>query len=244
MKQLRALTGTVDFSFMRHGESEGNRDGIMQGRTPFRLTETGRAQAREAGGWFRGRGIDLVLTSPLPRAAETAAIVAEVAGMPPAEPVQELTEIGTGIFTGLRFTEAQARYPAQWQVFQQQSWEGVPDAERIEELLARAGRLWDLLAARAEAGRVRILCVTHSGFLQWIIRSTFGGRTWMPLFSGTGNCGVSHLRVTNAAQDGAPSGHMATWTMINADVRGEMRTDVRGEMRTDVRGVDAAAGAH
>ncbi len=80
MTQLRALTGTVDFYFMRHGESEGNRDGIMQGRTPFRLTETGRAQAREMGAWFRGRGIDLVLTSPLPRASETAAIVAAAAG--------------------------------------------------------------------------------------------------------------------------------------------------------------------
>jgi broad specificity phosphatase PhoE len=219
MTQLRALSGTVDFYFMRHGESEGNRDGVIQGRTPSRLTEVGREQARQAGSWFRGRSIDLLLTSPLTRASETAAIVADAAGTTAPEIVEELTEIGTGIFSGLTFTQAGELHPAEFREFQQHSWEVVPGAEHIEELLGRAGSLWELLAARATAGCSGILCVTHSGFLQWIIRSTFGGRTWMPLFAGSGNCGVSHLRVSNAVQDGAPPGHLARWMMINADVR-------------------------
>ena len=219
MVDLRAFKGTADLWFMRHGESEGNRDGVIQGRTPSRLTETGREQALAAGDWFKGKGVDLVLTSPLARASETAALASERAGAPAPVVVPDLTEIDTGIFSGLTFRQAEARYPGEWQKFQQQSWEAVPEAERIETLLARAGAIWGGLAARAAEGRTRILCITHSGFLQWIIRSTFGGRTWMPLFSASDNCCVSHLRVTNTSREGAVLGHMATWVMINAPIR-------------------------
>lgn len=34
--------------------------------------------------------------------------------------------------------------------------------------------------------------VTHAGFLQWMVRATFGARSWMPLFS-TANCGIFEL---------------------------------------------------
>ncbi len=49
----------------------------------------------------------------------------------------------------------------------------MPGAERAADLAARAGRLWEELAARAGEGP--LLCVTHSGTLQWIIKTTFGG---------------------------------------------------------------------
>ena len=218
MDQLRAIKGSADFFFVRHGESEGNRDGVIQGRTPSRLTATGRDQARRAGAWFKGKQIQAVLTSPLGRSAETAALISQEGALPAPEPVEDLMEIDVGLFTGMRGAEARERYPAEWKAFQHGSWEAVPGAERIDSLLARAGRVWDLLSTRALAGTTRILCVTHSGFLQWIIRATFGGRTWMPLFSGGGNCGVSHLRVTNTPQDGAPPGHMATWVLINSSI--------------------------
>jgi broad specificity phosphatase PhoE len=218
MADLKAFKGRADLWFVRHGESEGNRAGVMQGRTPSRLTEAGRQQARAAGEWFRGKGIDLVLTSPLTRAAETASLLAETAGAPVPEPLEDLAEIGTGIFSGLTLGEAESRYPADWREFQRWSWEAVPEAERIEELLKRADRVWSALVSRAEKGHARILCVTHSGFMQWIIRSTLGSRAWMPLLGGSSNCCVSHLRISNAADGGLNSGHMATWQMINAAI--------------------------
>src|SRR5690349_21774670 len=102
---LRGFKGSANLWFMRHGESEGNRDGLMQGRMPSRLTAAGRDQARAAGEWFRDKEIDLVLTSPLARAAETASLVAEAAGVPPPQELADLVEIGTGIFTGMTFKE-------------------------------------------------------------------------------------------------------------------------------------------
>jgi phosphoserine phosphatase len=217
MPDLRAFTGTADFYFMRHGQSENNRDGVIQGRLPSQLTEEGRGQARAAGAWFAGKGLDLVLTSPLARAAETADIIGAGCGVPVLA-APELTEIDTGLFTGLTLAEAEQRHPASWRAFQGQSWEAVPGAERIAALLPRAELAWGRLTGLALQGRTRILCVSHGGFLQWLIRSTLGASAWMPLFGAMGNCSVSHLRVTNTRLAEDARGHHAAWLLINAAV--------------------------
>ncbi|MGA2478813.1 MAG: histidine phosphatase family protein [Spirochaetia bacterium] len=215
MPDLRTFPGTADFYFIRHGQSESNRDGIIQGRLPSRLTEEGRSQARAAGGWFAGKALDLVLTSPLARASETADIIGAETGVTVLT-VPELIEIDTGIFSGLTFAQAEERHPGDWRAFQGLSWEAVPEAERIEALVRRAELVWSRLTTLALEGRTRVLCVSHGGFLQWLIRCTLGGRTWMPLFGAAGNCCVSHLKVVNTQLAGGERGHLATWMLINA----------------------------
>ncbi len=62
---------------MRHGETDMNRLGRMQGQCPTSLNEEGRRQSREAGAFIREQGItfDRIYSSPLPRALETCEIV-------------------------------------------------------------------------------------------------------------------------------------------------------------------------
>jgi broad specificity phosphatase PhoE len=98
----------------------------------------------------------------------------------------------------------------------------VPGAESVDRLYARAMDLWRLLLARAAAGERSILCVTHSGFLQWIIKTTVGQRAWMPLFSASGNCCVSHLRVDNRDIDGGRA-LLANWLLVNAPFANGLR---------------------
>ena len=215
MIDFRELPGRTDFWFLRHAESEGNRDGQMQGRQHSRLTEVGRAQAREAGRWLAGRGLARVLSSPLERAAETAAIAASEAGLPAPEPLALLGEIDIGIFTGLSWEQAGARFPAEYAAFQRSSWDAVPGAETSGQLYDRAMELWRVLMARAAGGERSILCVTHSGLLQWIIKTTVGHRAWMPLFSASGNCCVSHLHVDNHDREGGRT-LLAVWQLVNA----------------------------
>jgi broad specificity phosphatase PhoE len=189
----------------------------MQGRQESALSELGRVQAREAGRWLAGRSVDRVLTSPQQRAAETAAIAAAEAGLRAPEPLALLEEIDIGRFSGLTTEQAAARYPADYAAFQRSSWEAVPGAETVERLYSRAMDLWRLLLERAASGERSILCVTHSGFLQWIIKATVGQRAWMPLFSAAGNCCVSHLHVDNHDADGGRT-LLANWLLVNAPV--------------------------
>lgn len=67
-----------EITILRHGESQGNLEGRIQGRSDYPLTELGQQQAQERAEKWRLDGItfDLVIASPLWRARHTAEIVA------------------------------------------------------------------------------------------------------------------------------------------------------------------------
>jgi phosphohistidine phosphatase len=79
--------------FLRHGKAE---DRGSKPDAERRLTEKGAAQLRAAGGTWRRLNLrpEVIITSPLPRAAETAAIFAEAVGMP--DRVQEDSRLEPG----------------------------------------------------------------------------------------------------------------------------------------------------
>jgi broad specificity phosphatase PhoE len=213
MIDFRTLDGRADFYFLRHGESEGNSARLIQGRGDYPLSEAGREQARRVAGWFADKRVALLLSSPLSRAAETARIVAAELGAAAAESREELIEMDTGRFTGLTTAEIQQRFPADWRSFQRESWEGVPGAERIDALTARAEKLWAELAELARRGTRSILCVTHSGAMQWVLKASFGSRTWMPVVP-MGNCAVCRFSVDNRLSE-EPVRYYAEWSLLN-----------------------------
>jgi broad specificity phosphatase PhoE len=219
MIDFRSLDGRVNLYFLRHGESEGNSAGVIQGRTDFPLAARGREQAREAAGWLQGRRIRRVFTSPLKRASETARIVCETLALDPPVELAELTELDTGVFTGLAIPEIKERHPDQWRGFQARSWEGVRGAESIAELAGRAEALWATLAGELRGGLRDALCVTHSGILQWIVKVTFGHRDWMPLVP-MGNCAISHFSLDNRLETEDPR-YYFEWTRLNHQPFGE-----------------------
>ena len=63
--------------FIRHGETDFNRKGLIQGTSDIPLNENGIRQAGMAADWFKEQKItfDKVFASPLIRARKTAAIV-------------------------------------------------------------------------------------------------------------------------------------------------------------------------
>jgi probable phosphoglycerate mutase len=62
--------------FMRHGLSEMNKRGLFSGRIDTPLAKEGIVQCQEAGHAFRGTKVDLMVSSPMMRAFESAKIVA------------------------------------------------------------------------------------------------------------------------------------------------------------------------
>jgi broad specificity phosphatase PhoE len=210
---FKTLSGRANLYFLRHGESRGNSARIIQGRRDLALSEKGLEQSESIAPWFNDRQIDTILCSPLTRAVQTAEAVARVLGTGAVLSQEDLNELDTGIFTGLTVEQIRQRHPEAWLSFQRSSWEGVPRAERIAELLARAENLWRDLGRRITEGACNILCVTHSGILQWIIKATFGQQSWMPLVP-VENCSICHFSLDNDLRSENPR-YYFEWSRLN-----------------------------
>jgi broad specificity phosphatase PhoE len=210
---FKTLSGRTNVYFLRHGESRGNSARIIQGRQDLALSERGLRQSEAVAPWFTGRGIDEILCSPLRRAVQTAETVGRVIGVERVEPHEDLNELDTGIFTGLTVEQIRKEHPEAWHSFQRSSWEGVPEAERISDLLTRAESLWRDIGARITRGTSNLLCVTHSGILQWIIKVTFAQRSWMPLVP-VANCSICHFSLDNDLSSENP-GYYFEWSRLN-----------------------------
>ncbi len=98
---------------LRHGEIEGASVKSFIGRTNGQLSQQGRAQARAWRGYFRGRPIAQVWSSPMDRALDTACLAC---GTDRGSLVRRpgLREIDLGTWEGMPFGEIQALYPEAW----------------------------------------------------------------------------------------------------------------------------------
>ena len=98
---------------VRHGETEWARLGRHTGRTDVPLTEMGRDQARDLGRGLSGHAFELVLTSPLSRAADTASL-AGFGDVVRSDP--DLREWDYGALEGRLTADIRADYPG-WTIW-------------------------------------------------------------------------------------------------------------------------------
>jgi len=222
------LSVPVEFVLIRHGQSEGNATGIFQGRADYPLTDKGREQAAERGRVLRARITAdaahpvAVFCSPLARARESAEIIAREAGYPAPVALPELTELDTGVWTGKTWADLRAHSPELWQRFHAQSWAAVASAESPAALYRRAVAAWTLLRDQAEENGTRtVIAVTHGGFLQWLVRATFGTRCWFPLLP-VHNCGEFRFKVEPVAGGSA----YIAWESIDEGLPGARPTGI------------------
>ena len=157
---------------VRHGETEWNRESRIQGQTDSVLTAQGRAQAAAIGARLAGERIDVIVSSDLGRAMDTAARIAIRCGYPVAGD-RRLRERCFGAAEGTTYDEAGVRYP---DAFSRQPRTdpdyAIPGGESRREFHERVSRAFDDLA-REHAGR-RIVVVTHGGVLATIYRRIQG----------------------------------------------------------------------
>jgi uncharacterized phosphatase len=147
----------TELVLVRHGETEWNRIGRVQGLSDIPLNDTGREQARHAGRRLAAERWDAVAASPLRRAAETARIIAAELGLPEPELVDELVERNYGEAEGLTGQEIDARFG------------GVVQArESREQVVERVRPALLALSERHPEGRV--LVVSHGGVIGSLVR--------------------------------------------------------------------------
>jgi uncharacterized phosphatase len=96
---------------VRHGETDWNRQRRIQGATDIPLNELGRTQAREAAGLLARRRFDAVYSSPLQRAFDTGAIIADRLGLDAPTIAPRMIERSYGEAEGMTFDEVEASFP-------------------------------------------------------------------------------------------------------------------------------------
>ncbi len=154
--------------FVRHGESEGNIQRIMQGHLDLPLTDAGREQARLVAARLASMPLAAIYSSPLSRAFETAETIAAQHALE-VTPVQGLREGGWGEAQGLTWTEVAAR----WDVTGNRPLaEVIPGAETHESLRTRAAAAVDALLDR-HAHEVAV-CVSHAGTIAQLVAHLIG----------------------------------------------------------------------
>lgn len=151
------MTKTV-IGLLRHGQTDWNIDFRLQGVTDIPLNETGIGQARLAAEVIVSTDWDLILTSPLSRARDTAQIVATAHGFADFRIEPLLLERSFGEAEGLGHDEWRAKYS---------DTNAVPGGESLAELEIRAWRLLDSLAENHSGQRV--LAVSHGALIRKLL---------------------------------------------------------------------------
>ncbi len=155
---------------LRHGRSLGNENGFLQGQQDVPLTDEGREQARLlAERWFEDRvRFDLVLTSPLSRASETAGIIAGRLASP-VEVDALLMERDTGSLSGAKVNRKEDISEELKKNSPYRSFGA--DGEGDWQLYLRAGQALSSLMQR-EPGSY--LVVSHGGLLNQLTHAILG----------------------------------------------------------------------
>ena len=179
---------------VRHGEAESNRDGRFGGWSPVPLTDLGRQQATITAAELRRREPTVLVTSDVPRARETAAPIAEALGLEPRlEP--GLRERSLGIFDGLSFAEAEARYPDVWKRLAARDSAAVPEGgETPDQVYARVGAALERVLTDHPGQKIAV--VTHGLALFHAFAYVCGmgvPHGDMPVFVLVDNCSISQF---------------------------------------------------
>lgn len=148
--------------FLRHGQTRLNRTWVHQ-FPDTRLSDKGRAQAAEVAEHFKNKKIDVIITSNLTRAEETAATIAQKNGAP-----FETSDLFVELRRPRSLWGISWAHPRSLWIMgclylnaAKEKWHHS-DEENLEEFRARARRALELLADRPEQN---ILVVTHRGFI-------------------------------------------------------------------------------
>jgi uncharacterized phosphatase len=151
------LTET-QFGLLRHGQTDWNINFLLQGVTDIPMNETGLAQVKLAAKAIRAKDWDVVLTSPLSRARQTAEIIASHVGFDQIFENELLIERSFGEAEGLSHEQWRAKYS---------NLDEIPGGESRTQLAARSQLLLDLVASEFKGKRV--LAVSHGALIRGLL---------------------------------------------------------------------------
>lgn len=152
----------VEIFIARHGQNEDNANGILNGHRDMPLTDLGRQQARDLSAGIAELGLDfqVVYSSPLSRAYETAKIVCEVLKIQKGPIViADLIERDFGSMTGMPIDTIEARCAPDIIKTDGITYFLCPEgAETFSDLILRGNRVLDEVRNMQQEGNALLVC--------------------------------------------------------------------------------------
>lgn len=155
---------------VHHGETDWNKEEKLINQIDIPLNETGRAQAQAVAKKLKNQKIDLIISSPLKRAYETAKIISEITG---AEIVidKNLKERHCGEAEGLTQQKAKEKYGGEIHSYE----DSIPNSEKYKEVEERGWKA--LMKHKKNHHHKNVVIVSHGTTLRMIKKRI---KNWSP----------------------------------------------------------------
>jgi glucosyl-3-phosphoglycerate phosphatase len=175
---------------LRHGQTDYNVAGRMQGHLDSVLTPVGHEQAAEAAPVIAALCPDRVISSDLRRAVDTAEVVGAACGLPVKFDAR-LRETHLGRWQGHTVAEIDHDYPGAIATWRSDPTWAPPGGESRVAVVERSRPVVDELDAEFDApdDSTTVLLVAHGGLIAGLVTGLMDlpTDTW-PSFGGLGNC--------------------------------------------------------
>lgn len=182
---------TLEVCLVRHAESVSNAGGVWQGHGDSPLSDRGQTQADALKRALADEKYDLVVSSDLSRAADTAQSASG-----PLELDRTWREIDVGDWEGMTMEQVVEQFPEQIAALKERRTFAVGGGESWPEVFARADEALRALRERMPEGG-RVIVFTHGGIIAAILAGLIGARSRWPWPLGRmRNTGRSTLRFT------------------------------------------------
>lgn len=150
---------------IRHGQTTGDLEDRYGGSYDDHMTEEGYETLQATAQRLVGKGIEVIFSSPLIRARESAEIIAQAVGAP-VEVVEGLQERHYGVLTGLTKEEAKQKYPDVVEAHKDYM-STDPEGESYDDFYRRAVDTFKGILTKNHA---TVAVVSHGGPIEMILK--------------------------------------------------------------------------
>lgn len=157
----------------RHGETQWNIEGRVQGAMDSPLTEKGIWQAQVLANRLHDEGISVIYSSDLPRAIATADEIRKLLNLPEVVISTAMRELSFGDWEGREWTDLRQAYPEVFKFWEQSPHlVQIPGGESMQQVTERAWSFFSNLPFKYPEQTICI--VTHGMTLQLLVKKALG----------------------------------------------------------------------
>jgi broad specificity phosphatase PhoE len=178
---------------VRHGETEFNSQGRYAGSTDIPLNKRGVQQAAILAKDLQSIQFDIIVSSPMLRARQTADIINHGRSLP-LKIMDGFSERNMGAYEGLTREEARLRHPKTWEKLSARGVDDAPEGgETIRQCNERVMAALSELIREAEGKAVLLVC---HGFVSRLINRYFTGLDFSAMHSfALKNCEIAEYDI-------------------------------------------------